>query len=348
MSIFDATVHMDMHENMRKSLLALWERMTIIESSILSNRIDDSLRITRIQDALTARVNGIDAILAAYCIDALQLKPTSTPERCHIDGCMNPLPPYIFPFCAKCGLPTCTAHVYEHPATTTDDDADNTAGWCKTCEPGVCHIEPCRNRILQGYRAECTNCGDPTCPAHLTMLGIEVDEDEVDRALFWCDNCIAKMNTPATTTDDGPSTCYICCRDHDLEDCATCMTCLRTVCHDHSSGANIYIDMTKRVCRACGWVAVDEELMTTLLERNYLRRTNTELERELIPLRGLEYADDAIEELQCQLLDAQQEHTKIMRLLSRLTTRAKNRLNSIGTIVDLETIDLSTPESEEE
>lgn len=268
MSIFDIGVHSDMHENMQGML-----------------------------DGLNARVNGIDEILAAqaYCIDALQLKPTeptSTPERCHIYGCTRDLPDDIDPICANCGL--------------------------------------------------------GTCPAHLTMLGIEVDEDDNNHPLYWCDNCIAKMNTPATTTDDGPSTCYICCRLYDIEDCATCMTCLRTVCHDHSSGANIYIDMTKRVCRACGWVAVDEELMTTLLERNYLRRTNTELERELIPLRGLEYADDAIEELQCQLLDAQQEHTKIMRLLSRLTTRAKNRLNSIGTIVDLETIDLSTPESEEE
>jgi len=368
MSIFDAAVHSDMHDDMRKSLLALWERMTIIEQGLLSNNIDDALRLTRIQDALTARVNGIDATLAAYCIDALQLKPTeptSTPERCHIGGCVNPLPPYIFPFCAKCGLPTCTAHVYEHPAPL-EDDADNTAGWCKTChdtatqpEPvqrayvmiaDECGVTECTTRVEPDESNQCNHCGKPTCWAHKNHPDV-----------MYCDDCWNGMRDTPTqpATDDGPATCYICGIDHDLEDVATCTQCTRTVCHDHSIAA----PYSERICTACGFDGMRNDLNTMRYERDGLIVSNKDLNYLLIITEGrvdhqhslfiptrqqLEYAEDAIEELQCQLLDAQQEHTKTMRLLSRLTTRAKNRLNSIGTIVDLETIDLSTPESEEE
>jgi len=341
MSIFDAAVHSGMHDDMRRNVLALIARVTTIE-------------------------------------DALQIKPTeptSTPERCHIGGCVNPLPPYIFPFCAKCGLPTCTAHVYEHPAPL-EDDADNTAGWCKTChdtatqpEPvqrayvmiaDECGVTECTTRVEPDESNQCNHCGKPTCWAHKNHPDV-----------MYCDDCWNGMRDtptiPALVPDDGPSTCYICCRDHDLEDVATCTTCQRTVCHDHSVP---YIDENQYICKSCHYdkvYALNNELIihnTELQTRvEVLHHSNVALRANYTDIRNrleskhniylhtkwqLEYADDAIDELQCQLLDAQQEHTKTMRLLSRLTTRAKNRLNSIGTIVDLETIDLSTPESEEE
>jgi|GEM_PF-5059015 len=255
MSIFDAAVHSGMHDDMRRNVLALIARVTTIE-------------------------------------DALQIKPTeptSTPERCHIGGCVNPLPPYIFPFCAKCGLPTCTAHVYEHPAPL-EDDADNTAGWCKTChdtptipaqrEPvqrayvviaDECGVTECTTRVTPDESNQCNHCGKPTCWAHKNHPDV-----------MYCDNCWNGMRdtpTQPARPDDGPSICYICGIDHDIEDVAECVHCHRTVCFDHSVNVIVSIErfFKERVCKACHYDEQQQELNDIKDERDYFWGANQEL-----------------------------------------------------------------------
>ena len=109
--------------DVRKRLLALWERMTIIESGLLSNNIDDALRLTRIETKCDQRLEALENQIVM-----LQLKPTeptSTPERCHIDECFNPV--FIgasVTECEHCCNPTCVFHLTQ---------LDTGVWWCVEC-----------------------------------------------------------------------------------------------------------------------------------------------------------------------------------------------------------------------